>query len=278
VALGKGISGAPVVADMAKMPHVLIAGATGSGKSVCINTIINSIIYRASPKEVRLILIDPKVVELSVYNGIPHLLVPVVTDPKKALDSITAIEVLFRDQNGFTYKPTKVEVPADTAEGSTATKTVTVWEKILLDGTKAEGDFTETVEKLYSQLFDVKLDKWADYNVTGKDKLSQYGLDEPAIKVTVRYSEEHIIAGETGGANVTTTVDKVQGFLIGNMVPVEEPEAPETEADTSADTSTNGKEDEKELETRYYFMLEGKKIVYTLTEKELSSVLPASES
>ena len=84
VALGKGISGAPVIADMAKMPHVLIAGATGSGKSVCINTIINSIIFRAKPEEVRLILIDPKVVELSVYNGIPHLLVPVVTDPKKA--------------------------------------------------------------------------------------------------------------------------------------------------------------------------------------------------
>ncbi len=84
VALGKSISGTPVIADVAKMPHVLIAGATGSGKSVCINTIINSIIYRASPREVRLILIDPKVVELSVYNGIPHLLVPVVTDPKKA--------------------------------------------------------------------------------------------------------------------------------------------------------------------------------------------------
>ena len=84
VALGKGISGAPIAADLAAMPHVLIAGATGSGKSVCINTIINSIIFRSSPQEVRLILIDPKVVELSVYNGIPHLLIPVVTDPKKA--------------------------------------------------------------------------------------------------------------------------------------------------------------------------------------------------
>ncbi|MBR1708326.1 MAG: DNA translocase FtsK 4TM domain-containing protein [Clostridia bacterium] len=84
VALGKGISGKPIIADMAKMPHVLIAGATGSGKSVCINTIINSIIFRASPEEVRMILVDPKVVELSVYNGIPHLLIPVVTDCKKA--------------------------------------------------------------------------------------------------------------------------------------------------------------------------------------------------
>ncbi len=83
-AVGKDIAGQVVVADIAKMPHVLIAGATGSGKSVCINTIIMSILYHAKPSEVQLIMIDPKVVELSVYNGIPHLMVPVVTDPKKA--------------------------------------------------------------------------------------------------------------------------------------------------------------------------------------------------
>ena len=83
-AAGKDIAGKPVVADIARMPHLLIAGATGSGKSVCINTIIMSLLYKAKPEDVKLIMIDPKVVELSVYNGIPHLLIPVVTDPKKA--------------------------------------------------------------------------------------------------------------------------------------------------------------------------------------------------
>lgn len=83
-ALGKDISGESIIVDIAKMPHLLIAGATGSGKSVCINSLIVSILYKASPEEVKLLLIDPKVVELGVYNGIPHLLIPVVTEPKKA--------------------------------------------------------------------------------------------------------------------------------------------------------------------------------------------------
>ena len=83
-AVGKDIAGQSIFGDIEKMPHVLIAGATGSGKSVCINTIVMSILYRADPSEVKMIMVDPKVVELSVYNGIPHLLVPVVTDPKKA--------------------------------------------------------------------------------------------------------------------------------------------------------------------------------------------------
>ncbi len=88
VALGKDIAGRPVICDIAKMPHLLIAGQTGSGKSVCINTIINSILFRSSPEEVRMIMIDPKVVELQCYNVVPHLLIPVVSDPHKAAGAL----------------------------------------------------------------------------------------------------------------------------------------------------------------------------------------------
>ena len=101
-AVGKDIGGKVVVADIAKMPHVLIAGATGSGKSVCINTLIMSILYKASPEEVKLIMIDPKVVELSVYNGIPHLMIPVVTDPKKAAGALNwAVAEMTRRYQAF---------------------------------------------------------------------------------------------------------------------------------------------------------------------------------
>lgn len=88
-AIGKDIAGKNIIADIAKMPHLLIAGATGSGKSVCINTIIASILYKSGPDDVRMIMIDPKIVELGVYNGIPHLLVPVVTDPRKAAGALS---------------------------------------------------------------------------------------------------------------------------------------------------------------------------------------------
>lgn len=115
-AVGKDIGGKVVVTDIAKMPHLLIAGATGSGKSVCINTLIMSILYKAKPDEVKLIMIDPKVVELSVYNGIPHLMIPVVTDPKKAAGALnwavaemtrryqTFAEYHVRDMKGYNEK------------------------------------------------------------------------------------------------------------------------------------------------------------------------------
>ena len=104
-AAGKDIAGQIVMADIAKMPHLLIAGATGSGKSVCINTIIMSILFKARPEEVKLIMVDPKVVELSVYNGIPHLLTPVVTDPKKAAAALNwaVAEMMKRYQLFATY-------------------------------------------------------------------------------------------------------------------------------------------------------------------------------
>ncbi len=105
VALGKDVAGNVVIADIAKMPHVLIAGSTGSGKSVCINTIITSIIYNAKPSEVKLVMVDPKVVELSVYNGIPHLLIPVVTDPRKAAGALAwAVQEMDDRYNKFATK------------------------------------------------------------------------------------------------------------------------------------------------------------------------------
>ena len=122
-AVGKDIAGKTKVADISKMPHVLIAGATGSGKSVCINTIIMSILYKANPNDVKLIMIDPKVVELSVYNGIPHLMIPVVTDPKKAAGALhwavaemtdryqKFAEAGVRDINGYNARVSTIQVP-----------------------------------------------------------------------------------------------------------------------------------------------------------------------
>ncbi len=105
VGLGKDVAGSVIMADIAKMPHVLIAGSTGSGKSVCINTIITSLIYRAKPSEVKMIMIDPKVVELSVYNEIPHLMIPVVTDPRKAAGALAwAVQEMDNRYNLFAQK------------------------------------------------------------------------------------------------------------------------------------------------------------------------------
>ncbi len=126
-AIGRDIAGNTIVADIMKMPHLLIAGATGSGKSVCVNTLIMSILYKASPDEVKLIMIDPKMVEMGIYNGIPHMLIPVVTDPKKAAGALEwavremteryqkFADLNVRDLKGYNEKIASVE-PADGAD------------------------------------------------------------------------------------------------------------------------------------------------------------------
>ena len=102
IALGKDIAGVAQVADLCKMPHLLIAGSTGSGKSVCVNSIIMSLVFRSSPEDVKLLLIDPKVVELAEYNGIPHLLMPVVTEPRKAAGALgSAVQEMERRYRMF---------------------------------------------------------------------------------------------------------------------------------------------------------------------------------
>ncbi len=129
-AVGKDIAGKTVVTDLAKMPHLLIAGATGSGKSVCLNTLIMSILYKARPDEVKLIMIDPKMVELNVYNGIPHLLIPVVTDPKKASGALNwavaemtnryskFTECGVRNIEGYNKKAEELEASGEVEKGS----------------------------------------------------------------------------------------------------------------------------------------------------------------
>ena len=141
-AVGKDIGGKVVVTDIAKMPHVLIAGATGSGKSVCINTLIMSILYKATPDEVKLIMIDPKVVELSVYKGIPHLMIDVVTDPKKAAGALNwAVAEMtrryqafaslnVRDIKGYNAKIESMPDHADEAKGHKMSQIVIIVDEL----------------------------------------------------------------------------------------------------------------------------------------------------
>ncbi len=157
---GKDIGGAAVVADIAKMPHLLIAGATGSGKSVCINTIIMSILYKADPEDVKLILIDPKVVELSVYNGIPHLLIPVVTDPKKAAGALhwavaemmdryqKFAECQVRDLKGYNQKIAAIEQVEDETKPVKMPQIVVVVDELADLMMVAPGDVEDAICRL----------------------------------------------------------------------------------------------------------------------------------
>ena len=159
-AVGRDIAGRCVVADIAKMPHLLIAGATGSGKSVCINTLIMSILYKASPDEVRLIMVDPKVVELSVYNGIPHLMIPVVTDPKKAAGALNwavaemtrryqaFAEHQVRDMKGYNEKVSQMEPDENGNKPDTMPQIVIIVDELADLMMVAPGEVEESICRL----------------------------------------------------------------------------------------------------------------------------------
>ena len=159
-AVGRDIAGRCVVADIAKMPHLLIAGATGSGKSVCINTLIMSILYKASPDQVRLIMVDPKVVELSVYNGIPHLMIPVVTDPKKAAGALNwavaemtrryqaFAEHQVRDMKGYNEKVSQLEPDENDNKPDTMPQIVIIVDELADLMMVAPGEVEESICRL----------------------------------------------------------------------------------------------------------------------------------
>lgn len=159
-AVGRDIAGRCVVADIAKMPHLLIAGATGSGKSVCINTLIMSILYKASPDQVRLIMVDPKVVELSVYNGIPHLMIPVVTDPKKAAGALNwavaemtrryqaFAEHQVRDMKGYNEKVNQLEPDENGNKPDTMPQIVIIVDELADLMMVAPGEVEESICRL----------------------------------------------------------------------------------------------------------------------------------
>lgn len=159
-AVGRDIAGRCVVADIAKMPHLLIAGATGSGKSVCINTLIMSILYKASPDQVRLIMVDPKVVELSVYNGIPHLMIPVVTDPKKAAGALNwavaemtrryqaFAEHQVRDMKGYNEKVSQMEPDENGNKPDTMPQIVIIVDELADLMMVAPGEVEESICRL----------------------------------------------------------------------------------------------------------------------------------
>jgi S-DNA-T family DNA segregation ATPase FtsK/SpoIIIE len=174
VALGKTIGGEPVIADLAKMPHLLVAGTTGSGKSVAINTMILSLLYRMTPEECRLIMIDPKMLELSVYDGIPHLLSPVVTDPKKA---VVALKWTVREMEERYKKMSKIGVR--NIDGFNARVTQALEKGEGITRTVQTGFDRQTGEAIYeSEEFDLEpipyivviIDEMADLMmVAGKD-------------------------------------------------------------------------------------------------------------
>ena len=224
-------------------------------------------------------LIDAAYLDAFDYTMKDLLQDELITKPKNGLSDVTSFELVFRDGSSYTYGA--VTDDSEDGEGKI------YWNKFLGD-VPVEGDFTEQVEALYKELFSAKLDEWADYNVTGAERLGSFGLSEPAVRITVRYTEKVTIAGDDGTSSVTKEVEKVVGFLIGDVAPVEKEETENPDSESSADTATPDTDTvtdaatdtealeadaEEEPVVNRYFMLEGGKTVYLLSESVLTHAL-----
>ena len=218
-------------------------------------------------------LIDSTFTDYFAYSIKDLLLDETVTAPANGLSDVTKIELAYRDGSAFSYVYVLAETDEDGEETAAA-----LWQKVSADGTVLDGDHTETVTEIYNELFKVKLTDWVDYNAVG-DRLADYGLDTPHLTVTVRYTKTVEIAGDDATSTVTKKQEVVVGFLIGNAVtaaPSADVTAPADSADTAADSSaetSTGAATDAPTEPSHYFLLEGGKVVYVLTDSSLPTLL-----
>ncbi len=182
------------------------------------------------------------------------LLDETITVPDGGLADVTKIEIRTAD-GGYDYLPTEIpkasDPDGDGEEPDEETETVSIWKKVPVGGESTGEDYSDTVTQLYRQLFYADLVEWKDYHVVSADRMAAYGMDNPAVSVTVRYTETVAVTGEDSSSTVSKTVERVVGFLIGDRLP---------------------EETEEEAEPRRYFMLEGGAVLYILTEDALSAL------
>ena len=212
--------------------------------------------YYASTGDGNVYLMDGGILSAFAYSRQDLLRDETVKAPTGGLDSVTKFEIRRPDGGGYDYEQVPAEGEADA-----------YWRRVGTDGSVDETDRSETVSKLYNQLFGVKLDEWVDHYAVGSEKLASYGMNPPAVTVTVRYTETVTISGEDT-STVTKDVELVTGFLIGDRLPV----SAETDGEPIGSEGTEGSGESDALKERRRFMLEGGTILYVIEEEAVSAL------